>query len=167
MIHLQDSTAAQSDTTSNALAPFEMGKLYEPDPVRFSFETIGWPILGSLILIGLLIASYFWYRHYQRNLYRREALKTLEAITKPEQALEIFVVLKRTAIHAFGREKVGGLAGRDWLQFLEKTGKNVTLANQERQIQTAIYQAEPISSDAQRQILSNAKQWIRTHAGKL
>lgn len=166
MIHLQDSIATASDTLANALAPFEMGELYEPAPVPFTFETIGWPILGGLILLGLLIAAYLWYRHYQRNFYRREALKSLDSI-RQDQAMEIFVVLKRTAIHAFGREKVGPLSGTEWLRFLEQTGKNVTLVVQEKSIQTAIYQAVPIAPDVQRQILSNAKQWVRTHAVKL
>jgi len=166
MIQLQDSITTTSDTVANALAAFDPGKLYEPDPVQFTFETIGWPILGGLILLGLLIAAYFWYRHYQRNSYRREALKSLDSI-KQDQALEIFVVLKRTAIHAFGREKVGPLSGTEWLRFLEQTGKNVRLVTQAKPIQNAVYQAAPIAPDVQRQILSNAKQWVRTHAVKL
>jgi len=166
MIQLQDSIVTASDTSANALASFEMGKLYEPDPVPFTFETIGWPILGGLIVLGLVIAAYLWYRHYQRNFYRREALKSLDSI-RQDQALEIFVVLKRTAIHAFGRDKVGPLSGTEWLRFLERTGKNVRLVTQEKSIQTAVYQAAPIAPDVQRQILSNAKQWVRTHAVKL
>lgn len=166
MTPLQDSIAAKTDTSSNALAAFELGKLYEPDPVGFSFETTGWPILGGLVFLGAMIAGYFWYRHYRRNHYRRDALKRL-ALVKQDQALEIFVVLKRTAIHAFGRERVGTLSGTDWLKFLESTGKNVRMLGQDKQIQSAIYQNEPLPSDAHRQIMSNAKLWVKTHAVKL
>lgn len=162
----QDSAAVKQDSTSTLLQQFEVGKLYEPEPVRFSFETVGWPVLGGVVLIALLIAAFFWYRHYQRNFYRREALKTLSSI-QPDQALEIFVVLKRTAIHAFGREKVGVLSGTQWLKFLESTGKNVRLTAQDAQIQSAIYQNTPLSTESYSQIISNAKQWVRTHAVKL
>ncbi|GAA0877623.1 hypothetical protein GCM10009119_05910 [Algoriphagus jejuensis] len=166
MIHLQDSIAAQADTTANPLAQFEMGKLYEPDAVKFSFETVGWPILGGLILLGLLVAAFFWYRHYRRNAYRREALKSLDSIGQGE-TMEIFVVLKRTAIHAFGREKVGRLSGAEWLKFLESSGKNVKMLGRDKQIQLAIYQNEALPSEARQAIISNAKQWVKTHAVKL
>lgn len=166
MIQLQDSIATASDTVTNALAAIEMGNLYEPDPVRFTFDTVGWPILGGLLLLGMLVAGYFWFRHYQRNQYRREALKSLDLI-KQDQALEVFVVLKRTAIHAFGREKVGALSGTEWLKFLDSTGKDVRMLSQGRQIQSVIYEGVQLPSEAHRQILSNAKLWVKTHAVKL
>lgn len=165
-MNLQDSISANSDTLSNAFTAFDAGKLYEPDPVRFSFETIGWPVLGGLVFLGLLIAGFIWFRHYHRSRYRREALKRLNLI-RQDQALEIFVVLKRTAIHAFGRENVGTLAGTEWLKFLESTGKNVRMLGQEKQIRSVIYQNEPLPPDAHREIVSNAKLWVKTHAVKL
>ncbi|MBN7813229.1 DUF4381 domain-containing protein [Algoriphagus sp. H41] len=160
----QDSVA--QDTTSALLRQFEVGKLYEPEPVRFSFETVGWPILGGLLVLGLLVAAFFWYRSYARNRYRREALRHLEGI-KADQAVEVFVVLKRTAIHAFGREKVSPLSGSEWLKFLEATGKNVRLLAQDVHIQSAIYRSQPMPAEAYSLVLSNAKQWVRTHAVKL
>ncbi|PZX48520.1 DUF4381 domain-containing protein [Algoriphagus chordae] len=163
-MNVQDSIANQQDSLSQGLAPLQLGPLFEPDPVKFSFETIGWPILGGLILVGLLIAFYFWLRSYKRNHYRREALKKLDSIRQADQTLEIFVVLKQAAMHAFGREKVGDLTGNDWLAFLEKTGKGVRILSQEDAIQTAIYKSVPLSVEAQHHILSNAKKWVRTHA---
>ncbi len=166
MTSLQDSIPTSADTLSQAFTAFQIDKLYEPDPVRFTFDTVGWPILGALVMLGLLVAGYFWFRHYQRNQYRREALKSLDLI-KQDQALEVFVVLKRTAIHAFGREKVGALSGTEWLKFLDSTGKDVRMLSQGKQIQSVIYEGVQLPSEAHRQILSNAKLWVKTHAVKL
>jgi len=167
MMVLQDTLAPQSDTVGTAIAALQVGRLYEPDPVQFTFETVGWPILGTLVIVILVIAGFFIYRNYRRNQYRREALRTLDQISQPDQVLTIFMVLKKTAIHAFGREKVAGLSGNEWLKFLERTGKNIHIIDQEKHVESSLYQSEPLPEDAQHQILSNAKKWIRTHAVKL
>lgn len=167
MIVVQDTIAAQSDIEETTIAAFQLGELYEPSPVQFTFETVGWPILGALVIVVLLIIAFYSYRNYRRNQYRREALRVLEGISRPDQVLAIFMVLKKTAIHAFGREEVAGLSGIEWLKFLERTGKNVQIIDQEKQVESSLYRSEPLPVDAQHQILSNAKKWIRTHAAKL
>ena len=50
-----------------------MGGILEPEPLPFSFDTLGWKILGALILIGLCIILIRQIKRYQKNTYRREA----------------------------------------------------------------------------------------------
>ena len=89
----------------------------------------------------------------------------MQEIQSNQQAFpQVFVVLKRVAIHVFGREKVGNLYGNSWLSFLDKTGKEVRLLRFEKQITDSIYQDRLPDPQAQKEILSQAQKWIKTHA---
>lgn len=163
----------QTDTFSTAVPDTaailadlpEMGPLYEPPPIPFTFETGGWSVLAGLLLLVLAVSGFFWIRHYLRNRYRREALAELERMGEGPEALpRVFVVLKRTAIHAFGRERVAQLYGREWLGFLDETGKQVGLSQYEQQVADALYRQQLLADAPYRDILLRAKTWIRTHA---
>ncbi|MBN3581491.1 DUF4381 domain-containing protein [Algoriphagus aestuarii] len=159
----------QNDTlaANNPAVPIQdLGNIYEPPPVSFTFETIGWTVLGALLMIGLLVGIFFLIRHYLKNRYRREALAALSTVGSEGQNFpQVFVILKRVAIEVFGREKVGALFGSSWLGFLDKTGKNVAMNRYEKEINALIYQDQLPDYQVQQAILSEAKKWIRTHAG--
>jgi hypothetical protein len=140
--------------------------LYEPPPVEFRFETPGWYIMAGVLLTAIIMTLFFRIRKYIKNLYRREALKELAALNNSKIAVpEIFMILKKTAMYAFGREHVGALYGKAWLTFLDKTGENVQLTNYHEQISSAVYNEKALDPEIQKIIISNAKNWIRTHAG--
>jgi hypothetical protein len=161
----------QTDTLSSVLQDsvsagnpaLELGSLYEPPPVAFSFETIGWPILAGVLLIVLIIGVFILIRKYIKNRYRREALQALENMNDAGAIAKIFVVLKQVAMKAFGRESVGNLYGKEWLQFLEKTGKGVKMLPYESQIMQAVYKDEALQPESGNEILLNAKKWVKTH----
>lgn len=159
----------QNDTlaASNPSVPVQdLGQIYEPPPVTFTFETIGWTVLGAMLMLGVLIGFFFLVRHYLHNRYRREALAALSTVGNDGQNFpQVFVILKRVAIQVFGREKVGALFGTAWLGFLDKTGKNVALHRYEKEIYALIYQDQLPDTQVQKAILSEAQKWIRTHAG--
>jgi len=160
----------QADSISNPMqeADLSSAPLYEPPPVPFTFETIGWPILAGVLLLALLITAIVLIRKHIKNRYRREALRQLETINGTAVS-SIFVILKRIAIRVFGREKAGSLHGHEWLQFLEKTGKNVQLLPLEKELTSAIYKDAPVGDEVKKKLLFNAKKWIKTHeySGKL
>jgi hypothetical protein len=144
----------------------QLHELYEPAPVTFRLETPGWFILAGILLVVAILLAIRRIRKHIHNRYRREALKELENL---ENTAEVFpsllVVLKKTAIHAFGRDQVGHLYGMEWLSFLEKTGKDVRMTDYGEQIMKAAYAGKEVEQDAQKAILLNAKKWIRIHAG--
>lgn len=146
----------------------ELHDLYEPDPVQFRFETPGWYILAGLIFILVILIIIQQTRKYIKNRYRREAITEIEIISQaPVVIPQLFVVLKNTAMHAFGREQVGQLYGKEWLAFLEKTGKGVKLTDYQEQIYSAMYGGKEIEFQTQKMILSNALKWVKSHASKL
>ena len=139
--------------------------LYEPAPVQFNFETPGWYLLGGIIVFTAIIVTIMSVRKYVKNRYRREALRELDQLTNaPELFPQLYVILKKTAIYAFGREQVGHLYGKEWLSFLENTGRGVNLANYQEQISRYLYTSEGIEPGEQKIILLNARNWVRTHA---
>ncbi|WP_057938899.1 DUF4381 domain-containing protein [Algoriphagus resistens] len=153
---------------STVPAPSDLGSIYEPPAVEFSFDTIGWTVLGGIVLVGLLLLIFFRIKKYLHNRYRREALAALQKIGSNEAGFsQVFVVLKRVAIHVFGREKVGPLHGDSWLRFLEDTGKQVRLLKYGEQVQALIYRDSLPDAQTRKEILSHAQKWIKTHAGKL
>ncbi|WP_215224955.1 DUF4381 domain-containing protein [Echinicola shivajiensis] len=154
---------------STAVAQLLQGaKLYEPESVKFSFETVGWTIVGVILLLGVLVLMFIVVRRYIRNKYRREALKSIKSISGEEQRLlEVFVVLKNTAMKTFGRKKVGGLYGHDWLAFLEKTGKQVKFLDREEEFLSALYKNALLSQEGKHKLLVNAEKWVKTHAREL
>ncbi|UCS92069.1 DUF4381 domain-containing protein [Echinicola marina] len=164
---LQLDSLPTNDTT--AVAQLLHGaELYEPAAVDFSFETIGWWGLGLLLLLVTLILGYFGLRRYWKNKYRREALDRIKRVAEEEQlTTEVFVVLKNTAIKAFGRRRVGGLYDHDWLAFLEKTGKQVNFLDREEELLTALYRNVLLSNEGKRKLMVNAEKWVKTHARQL
>jgi hypothetical protein len=157
------SISAYSQNTS-----VQLHDLYEPEPVQFQFETPGWYILAGLIFIAVILIIIQQTRKYIKNRYRREAINKLGNLSHDTNVFpQLFEVLKKTAMHAFGREHVGHLYGKEWLAFLEKTGKGVKLIDYQEQIYFAIYGGKKIESETQKMILSNALKWVKSHASKL
>jgi len=140
--------------------------LYEPAPVVFRFETPGWFILAGIILMILFIVIFVQLRKYIKNRYRREALQKLSRLDSSGPCImPLFVILKQTAMHAFGRDKVAPLYGKEWLSFLEETGKEVHMSHYQEQVIQALYRGQEMEPDTQKRMLANAENWIRTHAG--
>ena len=83
---------------------------------------------------------------------------------KQKDLAHCFEILKRTAIVAFSREKVGDLSGKPWLLFLEESGKKVEMTPFEKDIENLIYKGIVPEKDIQDKLLLNTEKWIRTHA---
>ncbi len=161
MATIQDSTSA--DTSLQVF----LGDLYEPPSVPFTFDTIGWKVLGCLILVSLVIFMFYQIRRYVRNQYRREALQVLSQIESGSDMSRIFIILKQVAIQVFGRSEVAHLQGKDWLAFLDKTGKNVEFQPLGGHIAKILYENIEVDKDTQQQLLTQSQRWIKTHAREL
>ena len=149
----------------------DLGPLYEPDAVRFSFETPGWYVLCLLFVLVAIFLFFRWLKRYRKNEYRRNALKSIASIEQNSQSQheayqlnDIWVLLKLVAIEAFGRQQVAQLYGNDWLEFLESKGKNTPFTDYKQHIANSLY--EPISVDPKeiKALIELSKQWIVTHA---
>ncbi|WP_417608364.1 DUF4381 domain-containing protein [Owenweeksia hongkongensis] len=158
---------APSDSLTKVVADLNLGPLQEPADVAFTFETIGWPILAIPMLILIIVFSFFQIRKYKRNQYRREALAELKKVASGElDFAHSMVLVKRTAIRAFGREKAGKLVGKEWFTFLDENAKNVGFLSVQTEIEALIYKSEIPEKTIQEKIIVNAKNWISTHVAR-
>lgn len=92
----------------------------EPAPVSLMPETAGWAVLGVAMLAALLWGVRRLALRRRANAYRRAALAALDRAGDDPAA--IAAILRRTALAAWPRERVAGLAGAEWLRFLDATG---------------------------------------------
>lgn len=104
-------------------------EILEPAPASWAPQTVGWYVLGVLLLAGAIWWAVRRYRHWQANRYRGAALAELDRIRKlAAQASsrvsalrELPILVKRTALSFGPRTGVASLAGDDWLRFLDGT----------------------------------------------
>lgn len=91
-----------------------------PAPISMLPQTGGW-IVAAVLLAALLIwLALRWHRRYKAEAYRRAGVAALKALPVSDLA-GAEILLRRTAIAGFGRARVAGLQGEDWLTFLETT----------------------------------------------
>ena len=88
-----------------------------PDPVSLMPQTVGWIILGAIVVAVLVTFTVLAWARYRRNAYRREALALVEST--PLAALPALV--KRVALAVAPRTDVASLTDDAWLAFLDRT----------------------------------------------
>ncbi len=99
-------------------------------------------------------------RRWMFNRYRREALKELQTLT----VAEFSVLLKRTALSVWPREKVASLSGVEWLQFLDATIRgDGFLATPGNQIENLAFCEADLSAEDEKQLRELTAKWIRSH----
>ncbi len=101
-----------------------------PEPISWWPPAIGWWLVSAVAIIALTIVALYVYRRWQQNRYRAKALQLAdEALDRYQQhqnprqlAQECNELLKRVALHTFPKERVAGLTGTAWRDFLATTG---------------------------------------------
>ncbi len=151
----------------------EAGKLIEPQPMAFSFSAPGWYVVAALALLLMLFAIYLLIRHYQNNRYRRVALQFLAGRERElsarnavaQMVYETDMLVKRIAMARYGRHKVSGLRGRQWITFINSTWRERAFDDTDDQLLTeAIYlSSQPVPGDKATAFVAKAKRWIKYH----
>ncbi len=140
-----------------------LGKLhdfYQPAPVSWTPQTIGWYIVFGIVALLLLWFVVREVRLWMRNRYRREALREL-ASASPEQ---LSALLKRTALAAWPREQVASLSGDKWLSFLvESSAIHSFQEAPGNRIEAVALAKTSLSGEEQDHLRDLAAQWIRSH----
>jgi len=147
------------------------GSLIEPEPIRFSFDTPGWYLLGGIIFILSCLLLLRMIKNYRKNAYRRDAIEKLDQIenVSPEGVNyitlnHVFALLKIVAFEAYGRQEVAGMHGNEWLTFLESKAANVSFNKYQEDIYRAVYKEEKVPETVVTELISESKKWIQTHA---
>ncbi len=101
-----------------------------PDPISWWPPAPGWWLLAGLVVVGSLLAVYWWRRWHRQGAGTRTALRQLDALRialatdgdARRFAIGVSQLLRRLALVRYPREQVAGLSGSAWLLFLDATG---------------------------------------------
>jgi hypothetical protein len=149
-----------------------------PEPVGYAPQTVGWYILFGLAAIFLIYVIVRLWAHRRRNRYRRMALAYLDAMEKAilecsapaGMLVELPALIKRTALACFPRERVAGLSGDAWLEFLDRTyGGTGFVEGPGRLLPMLAYRSSgevsTVSEQDAKALVSLARIWMRKHRG--
>jgi uncharacterized protein DUF4381 len=122
-----------------------------------------------VLLAALVAAIWAFVHHYRANRYRRDALseleRTLGAHPNPtELAAQLAVLVRRTALAVFPREKVASLAGPRWLAFLDATYDRPEFSQGVgRLLVNAPYAPASPDDSELRSLAELVRRWIKVH----
>lgn len=157
--------------TPDALA--DLRGYHLPEPVTWWPPAPGWWLLGALLLLAAVILVLALRRRRGRRAALRAALGELErlggvhAANDPSaRARRLSRLLRRYALARFPRHEVAGLAGEDWLRFLDAHGGGQAFTRGPgRLLGEAPYR--PAGDPAALEELAGlARAWILHNAGK-
>ena len=127
----------------------------------------GWRIVFYAVL-GAIAGGWLIYRS-PRMKRRREAFAAFGAMRRSflsdgdasALAGALSVLMRRVALHRFGRDKTAGLNGREWTDFLKQTGAD--LDEQDERLLTEQAYAPPFfandSADG-KHLLRSVRKWL-------
>lgn len=154
----------------------QLADITVPAPVSMMPQTWGWAALGGLFLLAGAFAFWRWYRRWEANRYRREALADLRDIeaklaaptTRGAALAALPVLLKRTALAIWPRESVAGLHGTGWTGFLDgHSGGPVFPIASARFFEEAEYRGSEalcaVPEPEARTYAAAARHWIEAH----
>jgi hypothetical protein len=162
-------------TTTQALA--DLREIPLPAPISYRPATVGWVVVGVLVLAAAAYAAWRWWRRWQANRYRREALRAMDDLerrlarvdTRAAAIAELPALLKRTALARFPRARVAPLTDTEWLAFLDHTcPPGGFVAGPGRWLPRLAYATggEPPLPDL-RDLLALVRRWIRYHDARV
>ncbi len=145
-------------------------EILAPGPINWWPQTIGWQIVGVLLLLLTLRWCWRGARAWWRDRYRREAARTLSRIletpAQPQNQLAaIAELLKATALFGRSRDTVAGLSGQQWLDWLDRQTEAHLFQGRSRELLTVqLYQANPaVSAEDVRALAQASAAWIHQH----
>jgi hypothetical protein len=142
--------------------------IHLPQPIGWWPPAIGWWLL--VVLVPLLIAALIWLTRRARRmtpaklaLCELDRLQADEITSPQEKAATLSALLRRVAITLFPRQEVAGLAGDEWLRWLDQfMGKPLFSEGPGRGLIEAPYQ--PIGAVDAEVLAIICREWLQNLA---
>lgn len=147
--------------------PLDLSPVIAPDAPTWWPLAWGWwaVIITAIFLIALVF--FILKRRKSNQQAKQEALSYFSNSQSqdglsPSKAQDI---VRQAALSYFPREKMAGLAGDDWLKFLDAQLKKPLFVEKQAQWQQALYQDVALMNDeqkkAQQQLVNDCETWLR------
>lgn len=153
-----------------------------PESVSWMPQTVGWKVLGALLLIVFALLVIRTIDNWWHNRYRREALNALRRIEKLGYGVEdaLFSVLKVVLVHVhYSNAK---LFGRAFLKVLDETTPNSKSSKVkldgvlypvkfdddlgERWLVTLISKESTLSESERSLMMMRSQYWVKHHSNE-
>ena len=126
------------------------------------------PGVYLLLLVALVIVAWLavrWIQRWQRNRYRREALRELARVRgSADAATNLPRLLKRAALSAWPRERIAALNGEAWHRFLDQSAGMSRFCDGAGEILDRLaYGGAACTEPEMRLVLDAAETWLRRH----
>ena len=149
----------------------QYGQLIEPAAVVFGFGAPGWYVLGAVVMLLLMWLAGLLWRRYERNRYRRQALKEILDSQKHYAAAgmegnmlyETNMLLKRIAMARYGRNETAGMKGDEWIDFLNQSIGDELFDETDNKLLQELYTGKKHESRPITDFIQKAKTWIKKH----
>ncbi|KTD66264.1 DUF4381 domain-containing protein [Legionella spiritensis] len=145
----------------------QLRDIHLPAPIGWWPLAPGWYFLALGVLVLLLVAVFFIHRRYSYGRARRQALQLLARYRQEYMnegnsqvtSAKVSELLRRVALVYFSRERVAGLQGDAWIEFLNSTGKDINFSAVRECLIELPYQA-PKSINL-KPLFTRAEIWIK------
>ena len=159
------------DMTNNVASLDNLHDIILPPPVSWWPPAPGWWVLAAALLFAASFLIALCIRLYLKNAYRRAATTLIEELrnrvddTPASQVVhELGIILKRTAIAAYGREKVATLTGNEWKDFLAGSTQSPIFDERTMNLLTQnVYSNMNPSGDELKLAIEQSLQWLMLH----
>lgn len=148
-------------------------EIIAPEPAPFEPRTVGWYLLGGLVLIGLGFSLLRLVRSYRRNQYRRLSLRELRALSaqmsrdRMATLPKLPLLLKRVALAVYPRERVAKLSGEPWFAFLEEQAPGaISPAGKDALLQILRGTLGDVPASVDHELFESIRRWVRRHRGE-
>jgi hypothetical protein len=147
-----------------------IAEILPPESVSWLPTTVGWRVLGLVLLVLAVRQSWRGWQHWLRNRYRGAAIRELDKISTESastnaQLIAISLLLKATALQAYPREEIAALTGRDWIEWLNATGGQATFSSESSSLPAEhVYRGQAEVKDrALASLHDTSRLWIKQH----
>ena len=120
----------------------------------------GWWIVIGLLLIILLSLAIRGIRNYQKNAFRRVALRELETLQSPHA---LPALLKRVALAVYPREQVAGLSADRWIAFLNQEVPKSFDKTTASILTTLDYGKPKLNEEQHSNLIHAVRYWVKKH----
>ncbi len=111
-----------------AASPIPIRDVHLPDALGVWPLAPGWWMLIALLAVALVVAGRMLWRSYRHGVYRRIALRQLDALSEAYRehknavalAASVSELLRRAMLAYAPRAEIAGLTGQAWLDWLDR-----------------------------------------------
>ena len=136
---------------------------------------IGWYYLFGLLLMGLAWFVYKMVKDWNRNRYRRAALGQLQLLANDTQDADkrdaslrqLPVLLKRTALSVYPRNRLASLTGKSWHDFLNSKVSTAPFTESQldlmERISYSVGDLNMVDAKAADELFDACRRWLKHH----